>query len=425
MKLFLSVKAFGVAVILTLSPYVQSQTPPPQPIPAKFISLTKNWFRPWPAVPVTSLRLWNTGTKWAHINTSNGVYDWKALDNWIAAAQSKNADLILTMAGTPAWASSNRNDANCRYGSAGCAPPNDLNSDGTGTDQHWKNFVTAVAKHAAGRIRFWEIWNEPGWTIHWTGTAAQLVRMTQDAYAIIHSIDANAKILAPGNGALTPFQMKWWTSFAAAGGLKYVDIISFHGYTNYYPLVCNVYPEPELVSIHAKNLRTLLAAYGQSSKPLWDTEGSWGSTPRICLTDSNLQAAWVARSFLMHWSQYIRRFYWYSWEGDTGGLANASNTLLKSGVAYQQLRQWLIGATMTTSCSAVGTTWACNFSRPGGYVARAVWDTSQTCSNGTCTSIGYKIGTQWKHYRTLTGGLVTVSGTMVPVGIRPILLENQ
>jgi len=70
-----------------------------------------------------------------------------------------------------------------------------------------------------------------------------------------------------------------------------------HGYTNYYPLVCNVYPEPELVSIHAKNLRTLLAAYGQSSKPLWDTEGSWGSLPgsvlpiRICK-----QPGWRARS---------------------------------------------------------------------------------------------------------------------------------
>ncbi|PYX62619.1 MAG: hypothetical protein DMG74_20155 [Acidobacteria bacterium] len=424
MKTLSQLKALIVAILIS-HVGMQSQTPPPQPIPAKFFSVTKNWFQPWPSIPVTSLRLWNTSTDWADINPSKGVYYWTVLDKWIAAGQSKSADLILTMAGTPAWASSNRNDSNCRYGSAACAPPNDLNSDGTGTDQHWKDFVTAVVKHAAGRIKFWEIWNEPAWTIHWTGTPAQMVRMTRDAYTIIHNIDPNAKILAPGNQALTSFHMKWWNSFAAAGGLKYVDIIALHGYTNYYPLACNVYPRPELISIHSKNLRTLLAAYGQSSKPLWDTEGSWGDTNRICLSDPNLQAAWVARSLLVHWSQYVTRFYWYQWQGPTGGLATSSNTLLKPGVAFQQLRQWLIGATMTTSCSALLTTWTCNFSRPGGYVARAVWDTSQTCSNGTCTTIGYKIGTQWKHYRTLSGSVVTVSGTMVPIGIKPILLENR
>jgi len=423
MKSCFPLKALIGVVVSTLCLYAQSQTPPALPVSSQFASLTKNWFQPWPAVPVGSLRLWNTGTSWAQINPANGVYNWRVLDNWIAAAQSHRTDLVLTMAKTPAWASSNPYDSNCRYGPAGCAPPTDLNPDGTGTDQHWKNFVTAVAKHVAGRIKLWEMWNEPGWTIHWTGTPAQMVRMVKDARAIILSIDPTARIISPANQAMTPFHMKWWTSFADAGGLQYIDVVAFHGYTNYYPLACGVHAIPELLPTHTQNLRTMLASHGQV-KPLWDTEGSWGSTSATCLNNQDMQAAFVARSFLLHWSENVKRFYWYQYQGDTGGLANSSGGLLKSGVAYKQIQLWMTGATMTTLCSAVGTVWTCNFSRPGGHIARAVWDSSQTCANGTCTTIGYKIGTQWKNYRTLDGGTVAITGTMVPIGAKPILLEN-
>src|SRR3982750_4557233 len=41
---------------------------------------------PWPTVPFGGLRLWDTSTGWAQINTSEGVYDWSTLDAFASAA---------------------------------------------------------------------------------------------------------------------------------------------------------------------------------------------------------------------------------------------------------------------------------------------------------------------------------------------------
>ena len=72
-------------------------------------------------------------------------------------------------------------------GSAGLLA--DLNNDGSGTDQDWIDWVTAVAQRNAGqygsKIKYFEIWNE--WNIQkfWQGTPAQLARMEQDARCVV------------------------------------------------------------------------------------------------------------------------------------------------------------------------------------------------------------------------------------------------
>ena len=56
-----------------------------------------------------------------------------------------------------------------------------------------------------------------------------------------------------------------------------------------------------------------------SQNPLWDTEGSWGDTKSGVITDPDFQAAFVAKDYLLHWSNVIPRFYWYAWDGETWG----------------------------------------------------------------------------------------------------------
>ncbi|MGA7753750.1 MAG: hypothetical protein WCB05_13025, partial [Candidatus Sulfotelmatobacter sp.] len=131
---------------------------------------------PWPTPAIYGLRLWDTDTGWGQINTANGVYDWTNLDSWVASAAAHNDQLIYTFGMTPTFASSKPKDATCDYGLGFCDPPNDLKTDGTGTDQHFINFVTAIAQHAP-TIMYWEMWNTPHDIAQWTGTDAQLVRM--------------------------------------------------------------------------------------------------------------------------------------------------------------------------------------------------------------------------------------------------------
>ena len=145
----------------------QSSPPPPPPlpgaVPAALFSLTVHNNNNWPSVPLAGIRLWSTGTYWQNLNPAPGAYDFTTFDQFLNAARAHNVDVLYTFGEVPAWASSNPNLVCGTSGAppGSCAPPNDLNSDGTGPNQHWKDFVTAVVSHAAGQIRYWEVWNEP------------------------------------------------------------------------------------------------------------------------------------------------------------------------------------------------------------------------------------------------------------------------
>src|SRR5437868_8712203 len=197
----------------------------------------------WPNPSLGGVRLWNTQTSWPDISPTSSRYDWSTLDSWLRAANAHGADVMYTFGRIPKWASSKPGDNTCRYGAGQCDPPNDLNRDGSGTNQHFRNFVTAIATHAAGRIKYWEIANEPQNSFYWTGTIAQVVRMAKDARSIILSIDPNAVLLSPGTG-LRLNAVDWTAAYLAAGGGQYADVIRSEEHTSElqsrFDLVCRL-----------------------------------------------------------------------------------------------------------------------------------------------------------------------------------------
>jgi len=392
--------------------------------------------QPWPNVLPAGIRLWDTGTAWAAVNPSPGKYDWTQLDGWLNKAQANGADILYTLGQTPAWASSDPYDTTC-MGAGHCQPPSDLNQDGTGPNRYWQDYVRAIVTHnmqrTSGRIKYWEIWNEPHHPYFWKGTFPQMVRLAADARSIIKSIDPSAVVLTPAPGIegsrWGSVGRQWLDNYLAAGGGRYADVIAFHGYVT----MPNVYPSPEDFVGFMNSLKTLLASYKQNWKPKWDTEASWGNIYATGFTDQDLQAGFVARFYLLHVSANVQRLYWYSWNNYHTGLlwqADAANpsgsgTLLKPGIAYEQVKNWLVGASLVGPCTATGTVWTCTLKRPNGYRAQAVWDTSKTCGNGSCTTTNYAADPQFTKYRNLSGKIVTITGTVVPIGAKPILLENQ
>ena len=422
--------------LLVLQPFVFFESPlqataasKPQPIPRQLFGMTTHWFQPWPEINIAGVRLWSTHTTWANLNPSIGVYDWTILDQWLDFANQHNAtETILTLAMTPQWASSNPNDQTCRFGPGQCDPPDDLNPDGTGTDQHWKDFITAVATHAHGRIRYWELWNEPVNYYYWNGTFPQMVRLAKDARDIILHIDPKSLMLSPPNGAHHPYGQHWWKQYAALGGLNYADVIAFHGYSFVPPITCGKYPQAAELINHVGDLRKILAQYKALGKPLWDTESSWGGVTHDCFTDQDLQAAYLAQFFMFHRSLKIRRLYWFAYDdGDDGQLWNLETRQLnKAGNAYQQVEKWMLGNAMTRDCSSADNAiWTCGFTGPNGYVAEAIWDTAESCQGGRCQIVPYSIGSQYSEYQTLDGETIQITTGTVPIGAKPILVENH
>ncbi|MGD0512881.1 MAG: endo-1,4-beta-xylanase [Terriglobales bacterium] len=408
-------------------PELNAQTPGnAKPIPAEFFGMSTHWFQPWPVIEFAGLRLWSTQTKWSDLNPAVGVYDWTTLDSFLnAAKQHGETDTLMTLAMTPQWASSKPNDTTCDFGPGQCDPPDDLNADGSGTDQHWKDYVAAVATHVDGQIKYWEIWNEPAMFYFWNGTFAQLTRMAKDARAVILSIEPQSKFLSPPNGAGDEWVLKWWAQYAQAGGLQYADIAAVHGgpHAEY----CGDVPQASDFIAVVQNLRSVLAAFNQS-KPIWDTESNWGDAVKECFKDQDLQAAFLAQWYMFHASLDIPRFYWFAYDdGTVGQLWNpATGKLDEGGVAYGYVRDWMLGATMTKSCTTSGNSiWTCNFSGPDGYLAQAIWDTAEKCSAGTCQTLTRTVNSTYTQYRTLAGETINITNHQAPIGAKPIFMENH
>jgi len=418
---------------------------------------------PWPTVPFGGLRLWDTSTGWAQINTSEGVYDWSTLDAFASAAQGHGVDLLYNLARTPTWASSKPNDNSCSYntspqgGPGQCDPPNDLNADGSGTDAHWIQWVSALATRYKGRIKYYEIWNEWNVAGFWApaGNAQQpqLVRMEQDARCVVEgppaglscnsqstfpsgtAIDPNARIVTPSPVGAHPFLNEvsqdlttyFQTQVGNYKGGTFADIIGFHGYVGTLPN-SGLCPAPEDVNAVIDNLNSTVNSFGQSGKPWFNTEGGWSKAADEGFLDLDRQAAFLVRYSLLQRSLGVDRMYWYRWDAAStsgGSLWTPSGGPTPAAVAYGEVSKWIVGAPLSSAWTPNGTIWSCGFTRGNGYKALAVWDAAQDCTSTTCPTTPFNIPAGgYTMSRDVTGKESSVSGATIPIGAKPILLET-
>jgi hypothetical protein len=367
-------------------------------IPSTLFGMHKNAIisQPWPSVSVGAEGK-GTAVTWGWIESTRGVYDWTQLDNYFNAAQAHGISFSFSNDSVPQWAvaSAYNNTNNCSSGRCNAMVANIAD---------WDAFITAMVNRYKNRgvQMIYELWNEPSLWDFDIGASPQtnyndMVTLTTHMHDLIRSLDPNAMILAP-SGVGTAYMDNYFTS----GGTKDVDAVTYHAY----------YANAEDFIPYAQNYRIHMSTWGLSNKPLWDTEGSWGTSN---LT-SDQQVAFVARWYLLHWSQNVYRMYWYQWDNPTyGQLWDSTSGIHPSGIAYGQVENWMVGATMSTPCSANGTVWTCGFTRPGGYQALAVWDTS-----GAST---YIPASQYTKSRDLSGNTSTITGGSISIGIKPILLE--
>jgi hypothetical protein len=353
-----------------------------------------------PSLSYATTRTWDSFPMldWADINSAPGVYDFQQLDAFIKINQERDVDIIYTFGRTPLWASS-QPGVQGPYGPGQCAPPANV--------QNWDDYVTAIASHAGARITYWELWNEPQDPEYYCGDTRTLVTMAQHAYRIIKSINPAAQIITPAASAAGG--PAWLDSYLSEGGGNYADIMSFHGYCN---------SEAESINSVISQYRSVIAAHGQSSKPLWDTEADWAGDSDDVLEGSANQAAFMAKYYLLQWSDGVSRFVWYAYDGGTwGGLWNPGTGADPDAAAYDIVQQWMTGASMTSGCAPdASNTWTCTLSRAGGYRALVLWNSSKTLS--------YRAPVEYTDVRDLMGNVNSLSGGGLQVGDSPVMIET-
>jgi hypothetical protein len=210
----------------------------------------------------------------------------------------------------------------------------------------------------------------------------------------------------------------WLPAYLAAGGAPYADIVSFHGYVN--PALGQ---QPEDITRTVDQVTSSITGTALAGKPVWNTEGGW--TNNSALPDQDLEASFVARVYILQWFKGVGRFYWFQYGNDETGTFWTSAGPDEAEIAYGQVYNWLVNATLSGPCTPTGTVWTCNFTKGGGLQQQAVWDTSKTCSGGHCTTSSYTPATVYSKYVDLAGEVTSFTpGTSIQIGIKPILLEN-
>jgi polysaccharide biosynthesis protein PslG len=347
----------------------------------------------WPTVPIGSVRLWDNETTWSSIEKTKGVFTWDKLEAAVTNAEAhKVTDILMVLAGTPAWAT----DDPASGGAAGVLPgaagmPKDI------TD--WDNWVRAVVTKYKGRITAYQPWNEANLSTFSTGTPKEMAQLTKHAYDIIKSVDPAATVVAPSTGTRLggPFKKFYPAYLAELKALGWpVDVWSAHTYP------ASLGTPVERAGLARLYLSTLAAA-GAPDLPIWDTENNFGlagpgpTNPDQDIVDARA-ASWTARTYLDALRLGFSRVYWYAWgpENDLVGIQMYAGT--PAAKAYATLQDWIVGATFNGCTPDTRTDVTCRFSKAGS-VFKVVWPErgrsafrakgfKQVCSlDGTCKPI--------------------------------------
>lgn len=378
--------------------------------------------------------------------------NWTKFEARIARAQQNGADLIMTLGGNiPKWASSDPTgqEVSCSL----YTTKHDANGKpipGTGIGEGappvsrtvWKDMVSAVVKKANGRIKYWEIWNEPYVCAMFnvrrpTDYTKYLVDLSYDAYKIIKTNDKSLTVLSP---TLYTYKLDFVDEFLGLGGGRYADVIAIHAYDEY----INQHlvgsggsgapngPEMLFIKEHGVlNLKHILARHNLSTKPIWNTESGYlaSSTPGGQPDDAK-GAPYVARHLLLSSLAGLDRSYYYSWDlrgkvvalgRELDGEGSNNYTKTAAGVAFETMAKWLTGTTIkaVSTPAADGQPWVVTLLRATtGTTELIVW-------NPAGNDMAYTVPTGLAFSASLSGGKTGVSaGTATTINGWPQLLTS-
>ena len=379
---------------------------PGVPIPATYFGMHTNQLSQahgaWPPGDQGMLRLWDSGVNWPLIEASNNVWDWNRLDYLVDQAQKHDVDVIYTLGLTPRWAASDTSKAG-PYENSSTTPPTNM--------EDWRDYVRTVATRYKGKIKYYELWNEPDYRGFYSGDVDQMVQMSRVAYEELKRIDPGITIISPG---LSDGQgMSWLDKYLFEGGGKYVDVIGYHWKFDL---------RPEDTMARVDNVRELMRSYGIADKPLFNTEGAASRDPTTSLGADEARGS-VARPYILFWAHGVSNLNWFAWDIQVPvrvSLSRADDrTPTAAGVAYGQTVAWLRGARMSALSAPKDGTYVAQITRPGGYRGWIVWNESHHRK--------FAIPPGWRPTleRELSGRATDLAGaTSVEIGPAPILLEN-
>lgn len=284
----------------TVTPVPPTETPGPTPMPpvppSKPLRMNPPeygmqaflWWRPEVASRDMGM-IKEAGFGWVKQNigwrevegAAKGSFDWSRVD-WIVAECNKlGLDLLVRIDHQPKWAGGN-------YPSNG--PPDNY--------AHLADFLQVMASRYRGRIRAYEIWNEPNLAREWGGyapSAAQYAALLKHAYRGVKQSDPGAMVISAGltptgtySDIAVPDDVYLAQMYQAMGGNSdgYFDVLGVHAAG--YKAPPELSPDEAASSSdfgggrwfcfrRVEDLRNIMERYGDADKQVAVLEFGWTS----------------------------------------------------------------------------------------------------------------------------------------------------
>ncbi len=201
---------------------------------------------------------------------------WDKYDNIVDLAEEYGLELIVRLSNPPAWSRAAGNEGGT------LAPPDDY------TD--FADFVEAVVTRYRGRVRYYQVWNEPNIYPEWGEkdvNPEEYALLLKEAYTRAKQVDPDVVIICGALAAtiqndLYPHGMSDFVFLQRlydAGAAPYFDVLSMQGYG----LWSGPYDRrmrPRVLNFSRPlYIRDLMVKNGDAHKPIWISEMNWNAIP--------------------------------------------------------------------------------------------------------------------------------------------------
>jgi polysaccharide biosynthesis protein PslG len=217
---------------------------------------------PWENLEMSSGRFWDD---------RYNVSTWDKFDYIVDTAEKNGLQVIARLDRPPDWAR--------EAGTTPLSPPKDFAAYG--------RFVSEVAKHFKGRVRYYQIWNEPNLTEEWGGKPVDpkaYVQLLKVAYQAIKKADPNAYVLSAPlaqtveNNPAHVSDVAFLTAMYENGAQGYFDVLFANAYGFNLPPEDPADPA-RLNFSRVLLLRQVMEQNGDGAKPVWFNEFGWNASP--------------------------------------------------------------------------------------------------------------------------------------------------
>ena len=227
-----------------------------------------------------------------HFFDQNGLDTWLAFDQIVNGAAARGLQIVARVDKAPAWTRQQIYDA-IDTGDPSCpernGPPQNYDDYG--------DFLTQLATRYKGKLKYYQIWNEPNLHGEWNCQkvdAAAYTRLLKIAYTRLKAVDPNIVVLAAAlspTDVLEPLnndrnELDYLDKMYQAGAKNYFDIMSAQIYgLGYGPDYRYVEPDLRYKDFRRTNfsrtwlLHDVMVQNGDTQKSVWASEYGWVSIP--------------------------------------------------------------------------------------------------------------------------------------------------